>query len=136
MVFKTSTKKIEDYGNIFLRVQHDSPHPYILELIKSDKVIRRYDRPIAGNNYRFELLDAGKYTVRLIEDANANRQWDTGNYLQKIQPEKVIYYWKEIDLRANWDMNETFNTSQNYLDLPESATVSGVLAVPDNPTQP
>jgi len=136
LVFKTSTKKIEDYGNIFLRVQHDSPHPYILELIKSDKVVRRYDRPIAGNNYRFELLDAGKYTVRLIEDANANRQWDTGNYLQKIQPEKVIYYWKEIDLRANWDMNETFNTSQNYLDLPESATASGVLAVPDNPTQP
>ena len=136
LVFKTSTKKIEDYGNIFLRVQHDSPHPYILELIKSDKVVRRYDRPIAGNNYRFELLDAGKYIVRLIEDANANRQWDTGNYLQKIQPEKVIYYWKEIDLRANWDMNETFNTSQNYLDLPESATASGVLAVPDNPTQP
>ena len=32
----------------------------------------------------------------------------------KVQPEKVIYYWKEIDLRANWDMNETFNVNQNY----------------------
>ncbi len=50
----------------------------------------------------------------------------------KIQPEKIIYYWKEIDLRANWDMNETFNTSQNYLDLPESATSSDVLVTPDN----
>jgi len=136
LVYKTSTKKIEDYGNIYLRVQHQSSVPFIIELLNNDKVVRRYTKPIDGNAYTFELLDAGKYRVRLIEDANENEQWDTGNYLQKIQPEKVIYFWKEIDLRANWDMNETFNTSQNYPDLPESATASGVLEAPDNPTQP
>ena len=132
LVFKTSTKKIEDYGNIFLRVQHETPHPYIIELLNNKKVVRRYDSITPGNNYTFELLDAGKYTVRLIEDANGNKKWDTGNYLQKTQPEQVIYYWKEIDLRANWDMNETFNTNQNYPDLPESATASGVLVAPNN----
>ena len=136
LVYKTSTKKIEDYGNIYLRVQHQSSVPFIIELLNNDKVVRRYTKPVDGNAYTFELLDAGKYRVRLIEDANENEQWDTGNYLQKIQPEKVIYFWKEIDLRANWDMNETFNTSQNYPDLPESATASGVLEAPDNPTQP
>ena len=136
LVYKTSTKKIEDYGNIYLRVQHQSSVPFIIELLNNDKVVRRYTKPVDGNSYTFELLDAGKYRVRLIEDANENEQWDTGNYLQKIQPEKVIYFWKEIDLRANWDMNETFNTSQNYPDLPESATASGVLEAPDNPTQP
>jgi uncharacterized protein (DUF2141 family) len=136
LVYRTSTKKIEDYGNIFLRVQHQSPHPYIIELLKNDDVIRRFDTPVEGNNYRFELLDAGNYRVRLIEDPNENKLWDTGSYLEKIQPEKVIYYWKEIDLRANWDMNEIFNTSQNYPDLPESATASGVLEVQDNPAQP
>ena len=135
LVFRTSTKKIEDYGNIFLRVQHQSPYPFIIELLENNKVIRRYDTPVEGNFYAFELLDSGKYIVRLIEDTNENRQWDTGNYLQKIQPEKVIYFWKEIDLRANWDMNETFNTSQNHPDLLESATASDVLEVPDNPIQ-
>ncbi len=136
LVYRTSTKKVEDYGNIFLRVQHQSPHPYIIELLKGDEVFRRYDSPIEGNNYSFKLLDAGKYSVRLIEDANKNKKWDTGNYLKKIQPENVIYFWKEIDLRANWDMNETFNTSQNYPDPPESATVSDVLAGPESPAQP
>jgi len=135
LVFKTSTKKIEDYGNIYLRVQHDSKTPYIIELLGNKDVIRRYVKPVDGNNYPFELLDAGKYRVRLIEDANENQEWDTGNYLEKIQPEKVIYFWKEIDLRANWDMNETFNTSENYPDLPKSATASDVLEVQDNPTQ-
>ena len=132
LVFKTSTKKIEDYGNIYLRVQHKSPYPYIIELVNNKKVVRRYDSLVPGNKYAFELLNAGKYTVRLIEDTNGNKQWDTGNFLKKIQPEQVIYYWKEIDLRANWDMNEIFNTNQNYPDLQESATVSGVLEAQGN----
>ena len=136
LVYRTSTKKIEDYGNIFLRVQHQSPHPYIIELLKGDEVFRRYDTPLEGGNYSFKLLDAAKYRVRLIEDVNQNKKWDTGNYLEKIQPEQVIYYWKEIDVRANWDMNETFNTSQNYPDLPESATASAVLEAPDSQVQP
>ena len=136
LVYRTSTKKIENYGNIFLRVQHQSPHPYIIELLKGDEVFRRYDTPLEGGNYSFKLLDAAKYRVRLIEDANQNKKWDTGNYLEKIQPEQVIYYWKEIDVRANWDMNETFNTSQNYPDLPESATASAVLEAPDSQVQP
>ena len=136
LVYRTSTKKIEDYGNIFLRVQHQSPHPYIIELLKGDEVFRRYDTPLEGGNYSFKFLDAAKYRVRLIEDANQNKKWDTGNYLEKIQPEQVIYYWKEIDVRANWDMNETFNTSQNYPDLPESATASAVLEAPDSQVQP
>ena len=135
LVYRASTKKIEDYGNIFLRVQHESSHSYIIELLKNDEVVRRYDSPVEGNYYKFELIDPGKYIVRLIEDVNENKRWDTGNYIQKIQPEKVIYYWKEIDLRANWDMNEIFNTNENYPDLQESVTVSDVLEVQDNSTQ-
>jgi hypothetical protein len=136
IVYNTSTKKIEDYGNLFLRVQHESPHPYLIELLKNKEVIRRYDTPVEGNFYAFELLDPGTYIVRLIEDANKNKIWDTGNYLEKIQPEKVIYYWKEIDLRANWDMNEIFNTSENYPDLPENANASDDAEDPNNEVQP
>ena len=132
LVFRTTTRKIEDYGNIYLRVQHDTPNPLIIELLKSKKVIRRYVNIIPGKKYSFELLDPGKYNVRLIEDVNNNSKWDTGIYLKKTQPEKVIYYWKDIELRANWDMNETFNTNQNYPDLPKSETASDVLEVPNN----
>ena len=114
LTFNTPTKKVEDYGNIYLKVIHNLPYPYIIELIQNDKVIRRYDSPLEEGVYSFELIDPGKYFIRLIEDENNNKRWDTGSYLDKVQPEKVIYYWKEIDLRANWDMNETFNINQNY----------------------
>ena len=35
--------------------------------------------------------------------------WDTGNYIKRKQPEPVYYFPSEIDVRANWDLNETFN---------------------------
>ena len=47
--------------------------------------------------------------------------------LPKIQPEEVIYYPFELELRANWDLNETFNTTQNYLDLLKNQTSSDTL---------
>ena len=44
---------------------------------------------------------------RIIIDENKNFEWDTGNYLKKIQPEKVIYLASDLDLRANWEINES-----------------------------
>jgi len=46
--------------------------------------------------------------LRLIEDKNKNRQWDTGNFLEHRQPERVWYLPKEIELRANWEVEETW----------------------------
>jgi hypothetical protein len=53
-------------------------------------------------------LNTGNYKVRLIFDENDNQKWDSGNYLKKIQPEKVIYLDEEIELRENWEVNQVF----------------------------
>jgi len=51
----------------------------------------------------FNTLEPGNYLIRIIFDSNANGRWDTGNYLKKIQPERVIYYPGVIEMRANWE---------------------------------
>ena len=53
------------------------------------------------------MLSPKKYLVRIIIDANKNSKWDTGNYFKKNQPEKVIYFSKEIEVKENWFVNET-----------------------------
>ena len=144
MKYGIRTKKIEDYGTIFLRLQYDDPEPFILQLLDSDLNVKRfYDSPVESGVYKFPLLDAATYYFRLIKDVNGNKKWDTGNYLEKIQPEPVIYFLdpltriaKKIELRANWDLNETFNVTQNYLDLLKTGTASDVLGVPDNLEEP
>ena len=42
-------------------------------------------------------------------DSNDNKKWDTGNFLKRIQPEKVVYFPQEFKLRANWIQNEIFS---------------------------
>ena len=54
-----------------------------------------------------EYLPPGEYQIRIIKDANGNGKWDTGNYLKKIQPEEVKYLKESINVRANWEFNET-----------------------------
>ena len=130
--YRVSTKKVEDYGNIFIQLIYEDSSEFILELLKDNKVIRSYNKPVEDLNYSFKLLNPGKYFLRLIKDNNNNDKWDTGNYLKKIQPEEVIYYPFELELRANWDLNETFNTTQKHLDLLKTQTSSDTLKVIDD----
>jgi len=44
------------------------------------------------------------YGLRIIWDTNQNKKWDAGIITEKIQPEKVAYYPKPIELRANWEL--------------------------------
>ncbi len=60
-------------------------------------------------NLRFDLIDPRIYTLRAIYDDNGNKRWDTGDYLSKKQAEQVIYFSKEIDVRANWDVEQDFD---------------------------
>ena len=53
-----------------------------------------------------------KYYMRLFIDENGNGKWDAGSYTDKVQPEKVFYYPRMIELRAmfeydqdDWDIN-------------------------------
>ena len=52
----------------------------------------------------YRNLSPGTYKMKLITDANQDGIWNTGNYTEQIQPEKVIYYSGELKIRAGWDV--------------------------------
>ena len=56
----------------------------------------------------FDLLAPGKYTARLIFDTNGNGHWDTGRYSNHYQPERVITFTKDLVMKANWEVSETW----------------------------
>ena len=108
--YKVITQTLEDYGNIYLDVVRNNDSKFILHLIDNNgDIVREYKNVSQNSTYSFDLIRPGKYSFRLIEDLNENSRWDTGNYLKKIKPEPVYYYKDEIEVRANWDLNETFN---------------------------
>lgn len=108
--FNVVSQTLEDYGNVFLDVIANNDSKYILHLLDSNSnIIREFKNVNSLSTYIFDYIRPGKYTFRLIEDLNSNDLWDTGNYLKQVQPEPVYYFPSELDVRANWDLNETFN---------------------------
>jgi len=99
---KFKTKKESDYGIINLTVTPNFSENYIIELYKKDKLIKKsFLQDSADIKYNYLL--PGEYKMKLIIDGNNDQQWNTGNYIKGLQPEKVIFYEKEIKIRANWD---------------------------------
>jgi len=111
--YNVVSQSLEDYGNVYLDVIRNSNSKFILQMIDSNgDVIRVFKNVNQDTTYNFDYVRPGKYIFRLIEDANNNDKWDTGNYLKKIKPERVYYFSNELEVRANWDLNETFNLNQ------------------------
>ncbi|WP_431167197.1 Ig-like domain-containing protein [Tenacibaculum halocynthiae] len=99
--YQFSTKEVEDYGSIILDIQNKTKKNVIIQLLIKNKVVKtRYIKD--SKKITFNLLEPKKYTVKAIIDDNNNNKWDTGNFLKRIQPERVIYFPKELPLRANW----------------------------------
>ena len=119
--FRTRSQSLEDYGNIYLNVIRDSESQYILQMVNSNnEIVRKYNSINSDGVYNFELVKPGKYIFRMIRDNNRNKEWDTGNYLKKIQPEEVYYSNFELEIRANWDFNETLNLNEVKIDTIQS----------------
>ena len=55
-----------------------------------------------------KLILPGEYEVRLLYDENNNGQWDPGDYLRKLQPEKAITLPQRISVKADWDNERSF----------------------------
>ena len=103
-----SIKEPVDYGNMYLKFENIESYPLIVQLIdKNDQIVESIYAKEA-QEFSFRNLLAAKYKVRIIYDTNGNGKFDPGNFLLKIQPEKVVYYPEEIDVRSNWDITETF----------------------------
>jgi len=106
--YQFSTKEPEDFGSITLDIQKNTTAPVIIELhTEKGKFVQRFfvDKNTSLN---FGLLTPESYIIRAIIDTNGNHKWDTGNYLRKEKPEKVIYHPVVFKLRANWHFPETF----------------------------
>lgn len=100
----------DQYGHLFIEFSiPDSSKQYIVQLMDEREVVLNQQIVKASQLLHFPYLMPVKYLLKIIEDRNGNGRWDTGDYLKKQQPERVNYYPKEIEIRANWDIEESWS---------------------------
>lgn len=107
--YKATTKNLSDYGNLRLVLENAKRFPVIIELTDKDGKVKYSEYSEGNNSINFDAIEPAKYVLRIIYDDNKNKLWDTGSFMEKRQTEEVIYFPKEIDVRANWDVEQPFN---------------------------
>ena len=99
-------KKLEEYSNLYIKITGQVENG-IVQLLNEKEVVLR-ECPVQNAEAYFEDVTPASYYIRMYIDENGNNKWDTGNLDKKQQPEVVYYYPKKLQLRPNWDMEETW----------------------------
>ena len=109
LIYKVGTKNTSDYGNLRLILENVKRFPVLVELTDKDGKVKAFAYTEKETNLEFLALEPAKYTLRIIYDDNKNKIWDTGSFQERRQSEEVIYFPKEIEIRANWDWEQAFD---------------------------
>jgi uncharacterized protein (DUF2141 family) len=100
-------KSLDEYSAMKIVLQEFDSLAVLQVLDSKETIIQTQRAKVKGN--LFEYLKPGEYFVRLFIDTNRNGIWDPGDLGKRLQPEPVYYFNKKLTLRANWELEETFN---------------------------
>ena len=115
LAYKLTTKEHADYGNLVLNLRNVKRFPIIVEITnKKGDVVLASAYSEGNTKITFDLLQPEAFTLRITYDDNKNKKYDAGSFLNKTYSEEVFYYQKEVDVRTNWDVDETIDLSIPY----------------------
>ncbi len=97
-------KPPEMYGTIALNVKPEKTEgPFVLQLLNKSGQVLDQKTVVQAQIVKFERLNPGEYSFKIIVDKNNNQKWDSGVFIKKKHPEKVLNLPGVITVRANWD---------------------------------
>jgi len=108
---KIATRKTDAYATLTTTIKNTSGSPLIFQLMRFDLSIveEKYLTPTQFENAALSFavkqmyLLPGIYRIRIIIDSDGNGEWTTGDLQKNVQPETVIFFSVDQNLRANWE---------------------------------
>ncbi len=107
--YKIKTRDIETYGILELQFKNDKKRNILIDLLEQKGELVTQKAIDKSEKIVYNDLNPASYFLRIIVDKNKNNRWDTGDFLNKTQPEKIHYYPLEMKLKANWTINEVID---------------------------
>ena len=109
----------EKFATMKLNVKGVAGRKYIIQQTNSSGQMQQELKGIGSGTHAINFIPAGEIRLRIIEDKNGNGEWDGGNVVERLQPERAEMYIndKGEDLfvaKANWEMELTLDMSQIF----------------------
>ena len=127
-----STYDPEKFAKIVLTVNGKEGKQYIIQQTDSSSKTQQEITGVTSGKYTINFVSPGEIRIRIIEDSNGNGQWDAGDVIKRLQPERSEMFINEkgedlFATKANWDieididMNKVFKplTMENLIQILE-----------------
>ncbi len=102
--FDFKTTDHASYGDIILNIKGLKETQKIIQLLDNGGKVLQTKFVNGQKSIHFEHLTVATYRIKLIEDQNANGKWDSGNYEEQRQAEKVLFFPRTIETKQNWTL--------------------------------
>ena len=105
----------EEYGSVIVNVVGKNPNDtYVLYLKDANGKVIDEIKGAKSGTHRFNYVKPGDVRVGVLEDKNNNGVWDTGNLIERRQPERTEPYVDEkgeeiMSVKANWEVEISAN---------------------------
>jgi hypothetical protein len=117
MKLSFSTSSPEDYGKLTIKLLLPKKENYLVQLLneKTGAIVEEYIQlSLTSSAEQLIILKhllPGNYFIKVIEDKNKNKIWDTGDLMSKDQPEPIYFNPQVIKIPAGWDSEIEWNVN-------------------------
>ena len=100
----------EKYATVIVNVTTKGDgRKYIVQLTNASGALQQEKRGVTDGQVQFNYVPAGEIKIRVVEDDNGNGIWDSGNIVERRQPERTELYVNDkgedtFVTKANWEM--------------------------------
>lgn len=110
----------EKFATVRIRVVGRTPESrYIVQLLDAQGALKQERRDVTTGEIRFNYVPAGEIRFRVVEDLNGNGRWDTGNVVERREPERTEAYLNDrgeelFATKANWEIEFTMDMNRIF----------------------
>ena len=112
----------EKFSTLVLNVKGDGDKRYIIQQTDSSGKTQQEVKNVRTGKYTVRFVPAGEIRLRIIEDTNGNGEWDAGDVVKRLQPERAEMYIsdKGEDLfvtKVNWEIELQIDMSKVFVPM-------------------
>ncbi len=108
------------FGALVMDVRGKTPESkYVLQVVNQNGKVEAEIHNASTGKYHVYYIPEGEIRIRIIEDMNGNGKWDTGNLIERRQPERSEFYVGRtgsqfLPMRMNAEAEEVLDMAQIF----------------------
>ena len=120
LVAKYTVLDPEKFATLLITVKSSDPRTsYIIQQLDASGKMQQEKRNVKSGVVRLNYVSVGDIQIRVMEDKNSNGKWDTGNVVERRQPERTELYTDAkgetlFATKANWEIELTIDMDELF----------------------